>query len=69
MIRRDDERFSSHSENQCNKAVNGGIYKSTICESYRAFYSIEPKKQKSKNFKTIEECEQWLIEMRIRYPR
>ena len=62
-------RWATHSENSSNKAVNGGIYKSAICESYRAFYSIEPKNVKSKNFKTIEECEQWLIEMRIRYPR
>jgi len=62
-------RWVTISENCSNKAVSGSIIKNKKCESYQAFYRIEPKNVKRKAFKTVEECEQWLIEIKIQYPR
>ena len=61
-------RWATDSENSSNISVNGSIY-ITRSNTFQASYFYEPRKRMNKTFKTKEECETWLEQIKIEYPR
>jgi hypothetical protein len=64
----DNLRWATHSENMRNVGVKGCIY-ITKNNTFQTKFYYEPNKRMSKSFKTKEEAEAWLEQIKIEYPR